>query len=464
MKRVFKQHGGILIDRPAKEAFDFFILNSAFSLLTLNGAFGCVLVATLDATIPDVQSPYRSFNSQRYNMPVRKILIKLAALTFTDQIVDMPWTFKSTDDKRTGSAKQFENEINIQTDIYFKTMNYLEPLCPANIYGEINNKADSISKLDIIIARVRDARHPYLRRYIENLRYDIHAVGDVVVNGIAHVLDIVLGVIGMEIGENFKNTIYDTIGDRVRIMTTEEIIMCANIARYELLQMAILTGYAHNDYHIDNLLYDRNYTNYFDTITGKVMIIDFGFSSKIPTNKLSRIKGLIKTNNYYDALSLLYINTHRSDGLMLDSEPDFYGWIINDSYLKLGLGSQSPVEIDEALEDLNIAHEAKIDLLVREFGSKVPPINLPLSSAVKNKFYNGLIEDIEPRDTRFDVVQPPRNFGTAFDATMLLNETADNTGGRKLKRIKKIKKSKRIRKSKKAIKIKNTRKMKKWKK
>lgn len=117
-----KKKGGVRITPTFTQdsAFIFFIKNSRFSIFSQNGVSCITICATL--AIDPMKSPYRTFRLQYMNKPVTTILFKLFSLD--DQI----------------TTEKIINEINIQQDLFFKSMkdeaSILEPLCPALIYTQ----------------------------------------------------------------------------------------------------------------------------------------------------------------------------------------------------------------------------------------------------------------------------------------------------------------------------------------
>ena len=54
---------------------------------------------------------------------------------------------------------------------------------------------------------------------------------------------------------------------------------CEQMAKLQILNLALKTGYSQNDFHRANLLIDPNYEGMYKGLRGKVLIIDFGLAS-----------------------------------------------------------------------------------------------------------------------------------------------------------------------------------------
>ena len=132
-----KQRGGVMISgASAKDAFEHFIKNSDISILTIGG-FGLTLIAKLR---PGIQTNYRHITAYKYNQPVDIILFKICCVYDKSageiqEDIDIttnnqPLQLRSVD------IEDFKKEINIQTDIFFKSITYLQPYGPGIIYAD----------------------------------------------------------------------------------------------------------------------------------------------------------------------------------------------------------------------------------------------------------------------------------------------------------------------------------------
>jgi hypothetical protein len=388
------QKGGILIKTNPEEAINFFIENcSQIEWLreTATSASGVIFTCTLR---DGIESPYEMIRSTDFKSPVKKILIKIVGIDSAvydetdDEDEVKSWSVPSVfslASKKLEEEETFKKEINIQTDIFLKTISYLNPLCPAPIYASIKkdkaNARDFISKfkipagtnvttvriLDGIIANIDSGSIPYL------------------------------GILGMEIADGY-DTFYDFYSNylhRPRIRIYE------NMIRLKNLELALKTGYSQGDFHTGNMLINPSVTGYYALIPGNALIIDFGYANKIPAEKLQEIKQLVSENKYAEALKI-FNTLVRSDNLLLSEFPDFYGWLSYnfDNVTKLDVVYDTPHELAEEnvrLLALKQAEETATDERIAFYNSdshsgerdKYPL--LPLSNAVKNSLFEGML-------------------------------------------------------------------------
>lgn len=61
-----------------------------------------------------------------------------------------------------------------------------------------------------------------------------------------------------------------------------------NMAKLQILNMALNTGYYQNDLHLNNILVNPKYTGMYQDIPGKVIIIDFGLAIKTESQFIHR--------------------------------------------------------------------------------------------------------------------------------------------------------------------------------
>ena len=179
------------------------------------------------------------------------------------------------------------------------------------------------------------------------------------------------------------------------------------MCRLQIIKLALETGYSQNDFHPSNLLIDTSYSGYYTGLPGKVIIIDFGYATKIPIPILEMIKYNISNGRYKSALVRLY-SLSRSDGVQLRGWPDYYGMIPDEfdyTYNFLSekdkrngnRSTQTPRALNEVLDDLSRRIDLQIDRRIEEFNVKHAeqpdkyPL-LPVSNAIKNKLFSGIIQ------------------------------------------------------------------------
>jgi hypothetical protein len=134
------------------------------------------------------------------------------------------------------------------------------------------------------------------------------------------------GFIGMEMMDDYV-TLYKVNN------SYKDVYEC--IARLRLIELAVKTGYTHNDYHQGNILVNQNASGYYGSKRGHVLLIDFGYTKKIPDDILETIRNLYNENKFYDILDIFYNEERLSNKFpngsgeyIFNEYPDLYSWII----------------------------------------------------------------------------------------------------------------------------------------
>ena len=203
---------------------------------------------------------YRSSDKDTFNQPVHTILIKFVSI---EDIKDF---------------NEYMMEVEIQRDIYDKTNDSLEPLCPAIVF----NKTCKLS--DPLLVELK---------FFENLaEYTEYMDGEEKEKlGFSHAV----GIIAMEFLDDYQN-MYDLI-----VVQPSEFAAAAYMAAaFLLIELARLTGYTQGDYHMMNIFFKvlpENAENLYFLTDGslpeplelirrlKPIIIDFGRATKIKSMK-----------------------------------------------------------------------------------------------------------------------------------------------------------------------------------
>ncbi len=396
------QKGGVLIKTNPEEAINFFIENcSKINWLreTANSASGVIFECILKE---GVVSPYEMIRSTDFKSPVKKILIKFVGIRseVPSEYDDYEWVvpFKTVSPplavKNLEKEETFEREINIQTDIFLKTISYLNPLCPAPIYASIKkDKANAIefmSKLKIPDAHTRDSEFKSYSNATNRLITEI--IKKITDGSIPY-----LGILGMEIADGYE-TFYDLYS---RDSMRDNIRTYENMIRLKNLELALKTGYSQGDFHTGNMLVNPSVSGYYSGITGNAMIIDFGYANKIPSEKLQEIKQLVSENKFAEALKI-FNTLVRSDNRPLGENPEVYGWLSynydNKENKPIELVNPEEIEAENVkLLALKQAEETATDERIAFYNSdshsgerdKYPL--LPLSNAVKNSLFEGML-------------------------------------------------------------------------
>jgi hypothetical protein len=388
MKKDF-QKGGLIIKTNPEEAINFFIENCqevTWLKLTWNAASGIIFELTLKA---DVESPYEMIRSNNFKSPVKKILIKIVAIdsVVRDESADVPkWPgiMPLISRKNIEQEETFKNEINMQTEIFLNSINYLNPLCPAPIYASI--KKDNVNAIEFL-NKMKTKSEIYAKLILGRIIEQINS------GSIPY-----LGILGMEIADDYK-TFYDLYHNG--ITSDADIRIYENMIRLKIIDLALKTGYSQGDFHTGNVLVNESCSGYYNGISGNALIIDFGYANKIPREKLQQIKQLVSENKYVEALKIFY-TLSRSDNLPLRDYPELYGWVSYNYDNKAG----TPIELvdsgeiaaeNQKLIALKKAEEEATDARIAFFNDSSHGADrerfplLPLSNAIKNSLFEGVL-------------------------------------------------------------------------
>ena len=414
--------GGIQkIDPKDITSFSYFISNSKISFLT-KGANGVTFVARLidpsqphDALPPDwvkqestrepgkfyyynritkesswkkpfnpvinpvINSPYKYINSDTYGTQVSQLLFKI---TFVDDVLARQrFSLKSTNSEYSIiETDAFKKEVNIQTDIFLKSMQFLQPICPAPVFADVIENRDII--VNVLNSLISNGDNDKTIKLLEEIKYIM-----------THPKTIIkFGIIGMEYMNNCV-TMHQCIAMTTITETNKKLYI--NMCLYLLLRLALETEYSQGDYHFSNILINLNQDDYFHGLKGGPLIIDFGLSRKIPPNILKNIKTKCVAKDYTGALKEM-CKVNRSDDLIMANYVSFYGWACGkyDQINDVEIIDFEPDTNDE-LKKLFELRETAIDELVKQFNEK-HAINknvplLPLSNENKKYMFAGLI-------------------------------------------------------------------------
>ena len=375
---------GIDVKGEQIDAAHFFIEHSTIEYLS-KGSNGFTFVATLNASDVD-NSPYTSTDAETYGHPVSKILLKLIFVNKPKAAESEHIFFTGDSDNllKLALATQpaFNHEVNIQKEVYTKTMDYLEPICPAIVFSNIYK--DKTAKSDILTS-IRNHTVPGGKT---------RAILDSIV---VKKSEFNLGLIVMEFADGYMMQ-YDLedlpMDDPKKINS----MWFDCIFKYLLLELALKTGYHHADFHTSNLLIkpedtrNPNPYRYFDIRTqlGKPLLIDFGLSVKIKEPKLQEIQEKCAKKDYLGALEVL-CTIPRKDGSKINKGwENYYGWVCN--IKKYRTSEYVYDRYNKSLDMMFSAREKAKELLQEEFNKTHPDgPHLPLV-VVSSK--NAVKEDI----------------------------------------------------------------------
>jgi len=303
-KTLKNKKGGIFIDlkdgMSATETFYDFIKNSKISYFS-KGGNGLIIKAVVN---DGYKSSYKYTNQEAYNKPVTELILKLALMNNNE-------------------ISNFIREVNVQTEIFKGSMSYLQPLCPAIIYSDILDNNESKKEfIKILLTKNRSLTQYKLPFYYQEYRYDFNLDSRIINENYIN-----LGIIGMECATGYT-PLWDIVHDK--LIDNNHKVLYINYSLYVILKLALDFGYTHGDFHSSNIMIHKN-IEYFNGLDGRAMLIDFGYSNKIPEEKIKEIKDLVDNNRYIEALQrLCYIE--RADQELPETYEwrKLYGWICND--------------------------------------------------------------------------------------------------------------------------------------
>ncbi len=365
-----------------------------------------------------------------FGAPVYNLVIKLCIIS-DDPDAKVDNVFRSQ--LHSVTENDFVNEINIQTDIFLKTMQYLQPIAPAIVYSSIFDDQALIKFLLSTLSQ-KSGNDVDLQQALGAINFKLSMDPSCK-----------LGIIAMEMA--FGNTLESV--ERQYMREPEVIKILSNVARYVLLKLALDTEYNHNDFHKNNIIMLPN-SDYFDqtVFSAQAVILDYGRASKIPPEIMKKIRDAVQEKKYTKALSYLCDKSYAYPSILELKRAGMYGWICGDYNLTdadydaeiSNLVAQAnnmisktnanpkviikkpyvdefyvkkmvpkPVAISEASNDmigeLFVDREKMLDILAQRMRtlhdsnpSRYPLI--PLSNQLKNEVYNGLIGGKYKKNTR----------------------------------------------------------------
>jgi hypothetical protein len=344
-----KQLGGVFYPdkRDKYRYFTNYLYNSDFDVLALTGE-NMILKSTFNKSVNDM--PYgKIMPGADFGMDVKNLVFKFVPIS---------------NDK---DYKQFIDEINVQTEVYFKTIKYLQPLCPGIVYTEVvskNNLDEIKSSIDL-----NDA----IEFFNKNEDADI-------------------GIIVMEIAENFK-----TYDDIVANEEENDSYIYSFIVMYANIILALETNYIHEAMHGGNILFLRD-KNYFSDIPIRPVIIDFGEVKKLTPAAAKSLKHSFEKGNFFGCLKIIeqssrhqylgLLNTFKQQTTFKEAYPNetihnaFNLFVSN----LLQQRQKAIFKNEETMKNLNSNN------------SMYPTI--PLSNTYKNKLYEGILTGGKRRNVK----------------------------------------------------------------
>ena len=345
-----------------EEDLDVFLQGCKISYLS-SGAYGIVFLVESDT------SPYLSVRDDRR---INKMIIKLCAIN-NHGTHNIGATIQGKQYiVKTVNERSFEREIEIQTEVFFRTCDYLDPICPCIIHSEVKGSDfDSVN---------RQRLAPRLSNLLGKTQVDsveyilLKCFLDQITTGRLSMY----GLICMEYADGF-NTLY-----RLKQTETKEIIEeLESIARQKLIEMTFKTQYTHSDFHHGNILCKLG-------VKPQVLLIDFGLCNRLNDEQWKTLKEEWHSHRYYDALESIFYPL-RYDTYDLRNRMDQYGWLLGTDEIEY--------DEDDDFEEIHVAEEiiikitSELDALVEDQKTKNQqlkeafPGKFPLTQKDRQKFY-----------------------------------------------------------------------------
>ena len=345
-----------------EEDLDIFLQDCTISYFT-RGAYGFIFL------VESKTSPYISVRNG-VERKINKMIIKLCAINNHGSHKISSIINSRNYSIRTVSERSFEREIEIQTEVFFRTCEYLNPICPCIIHSEVKNADFDSVRSQRLAPRLSNI---FSKTEPDSIEYHLLKLFvDQILSGQLSMY----GLICMEYGDGFETL--DEI-DSIKPRPIKLIEEYQTVARYKLIQMTLKTQYTHSDFHYGNILCKD----------GHVMLIDFGLSNKLTDDQWKTLKQEWDSHSYYDALESIFYPL-RYDSYDLRHRMDHYGWL---------LGSEDDIEYMGEFDEIDV-HESDIDkinkgieLLVEEENLKIQqlkesfPGKFPLTEKERQKFY-----------------------------------------------------------------------------
>jgi hypothetical protein len=240
-----------------------------------------------------------------YGKPVNNLVVKLCCITKTQQRFDF-------DDQEFFSSTEqaFRREVSVQADVFRQTAEFLQPICPGIAYAGIF-KEYSAQQITSLLNKnlVSQKRFP---------QYDAEETFNYLLKSVKRSdAGFSLGVIAMEL-------VAPAVELFTAVKNSSNKPKLLNMGRYIMLDLAIKTGYNHNDFHQANIMIQES-NSYFSDEMFRPIIIDFGRATELDKKTLHNIKSNCYQNEYVKALRLLCDNSSQIKNKQNQVDP-VYKW------------------------------------------------------------------------------------------------------------------------------------------
>lgn len=286
----------------ADKTFHYFLKNSYIELISDSSAFGFVYKCTFKKN-PE-KSPYFYLNTKGENKDVTSIVIKCLLINNrkdNESDDDHYWQYNKTFGKQSKRhfdiKNRFINEVNTQIEISKLGIKSLNRNAPIVLFSSVYDHNNSKELIKTIKHRLKNEPenkpfsqmiHEFDNRLQRNSRSNAIKLAYSTSFEELTNLNYYFGIIAMEYIQTpfmtFYNVIKPIIVDDITLRLgcenihrydslslskhSKRLRWAYNTGRYEVLRMALDTGYSEGDYHTDNLLIDEN--------CRKSILIDYG--------------------------------------------------------------------------------------------------------------------------------------------------------------------------------------------
>jgi hypothetical protein len=349
-KCVKNLFGGVLQNRnDFRSNFFSFLEKAQISLLSNKSKFGIIMKA--DINDPSYESPYYMFRSKNFGAPIKTLVFKICPIV--NDFYKRPIFMIGGKEKKFTVLNNFFEEYYKQLYVALDSCKYLETICPFPIYVDsfklMNRKEDDFSDFAPILQKdstfssqsssdslstLKTADSDYvfddeacidlLIKKTEAIRddeddYDYDSDGKIeyrsdddffggsgdaksILTTLKERLELnvfdSIGIFVMELADGYSTL--NSLNGHPRISTYR------NMARLEIITMAIEQEVCHGDFHTENIMVSPNYEGYYEGIDGKALIIDFGEIHKLEKTIVERVKTLFASGNIREVLNLIY--------------------------------------------------------------------------------------------------------------------------------------------------------------
>jgi hypothetical protein len=255
-------------ERTPKDVFYDFINSSVISYVGA-GSSGLGLLSS-----NPTNDSYKILTTNNENVVCSELFIKIVPIYadkfFQPQFNDL---YIRKDDLwaeiASSAEEEYWSEVRIQNDIYKKSNENLEPICPPIVFSECLDHASSIALLEILFDNLdKSAIPPDLFRVMME---DDPLTKIATKIRLPRYHRIKLGIIGMGFTKG-----YQSLYSAVRGKDADEKKPYLDLAVYELLRLYSI-GYLHGDFSQQNIMINTTY-NYTGANSGRAMLIDFGMA------------------------------------------------------------------------------------------------------------------------------------------------------------------------------------------